>query len=33
MGIMVHSLLWVMQDFVHQPRGLLLFELGVGPRG
>ena len=22
MGIMVYSLLWVMQDFVHQPYGL-----------
>ena len=24
MGIMVYSLLWVMQDFVHQPKGLEL---------
>ena len=23
MGIMVYSLLWVMQDFVHQPYGLI----------
>ena len=23
MGIMVYSLLWVMQDFVHQPYGVL----------
>ena len=29
MGIMVYSLLWVMQDFVHQPYGLLIHVSGV----
>ena len=24
MGIMVYSLLWVMQDFVHQPLGVMI---------
>ena len=28
MGIMVYSLLWVMQDFVHQPKDKLLFHNG-----
>ena len=28
MGIMVYSLLWVMQDFVHQPYGVVKEEDG-----
>ena len=29
MGIMVYSLLWVMQDFVHQPKDLGLQEFRI----
>ena len=33
MGIMVYSLLWVMQDFVHQPKHLASANLPITANG